>query len=147
MSESSSGNDRPRPPAPRRPLSPFLRALQSNDLETLTQLRHALRTPLNQIIGYSEMLMESIEESDAERLLNDLKKIHTAGGQLLALFNDALAPWKIETGKIDLLAMRRDMLAPLNAIIGNSVICQDDGRGARQARTGRRLQAHQPGEP
>ena len=123
MSESSSGNTPP-PSSPPGPLSPFLRALQSSDLETLNQLRHALRTPLNQIIGYSEMLMESIEESDAERLLNDLKKIHTAGGQLLALFNDALAPWKIETGKIDLLAMRRDMLAPLNAIIGNSVICQ-----------------------
>jgi class 3 adenylate cyclase len=102
-----------------------LRALQANDLETLTQLRHALRTPLNQIIGYSEMLMESIDEGDSARLLGNLKKIHTAGGQLLALFNDALAPWKIETGKIDLLAMRRDMLAPLNAIIGNSLLCQE----------------------
>ena len=69
--------------------------------------------------------MESIEESEAERLLNDIKKIHTAGGQLLALFNDALAPWKIETGKIDLIAMRRDMLNPLNAIIGNSLLCQE----------------------
>jgi class 3 adenylate cyclase len=107
-------------------LSPFLQALQSNDLETLTQLRHALRTPLNQIIGYSEMLMESIEDLQAERLLGDIKKVHTAGGQLLALFNDALAPWKIETGKIDLLAMRRDMLAPLNAIVGYSELCQEE---------------------
>jgi class 3 adenylate cyclase len=124
MSDSSSGSPRP-PPDPQGTLSPFLRALQSNDLETLTQLRHALRTPLNQIIGYSEMLMESIEENDAGRLLDDLKKIHTAGGQLLALFNDALAPWKIETGKIDLFAMRRDMLAPLNTIIANSLLCQE----------------------
>ncbi len=107
-------------------LSPFLQALQSNDLETLTQLRHALRTPLNQIIGYSEMLLESIEGLEAERLLRDIKKIHTAGGQLLALFNDALAPWKIETGKIDLLGMRRDMLTPLNAIVGYSELCQEE---------------------
>jgi class 3 adenylate cyclase len=106
-------------------MPPFLRALEANDLETLTQLRHALRTPLNQIIGYSEMLMESIEEAEAARLLGDLKKIHTAGGQLLALFNDALAPWKIETGKIDLLAMRRDMIVPLNMIVGNSLLCQE----------------------
>ena len=125
MSNSSSGGEPLAPASPPGTLSPFLRALQSNDLETLTQLRHALRTPLNQIIGYSEMLMESIEESEAERLLNDIKKIHTAGGQLLALFNDALAPWKIETGKIDLIAMRRDMLNPLNAIIGNSLLCQE----------------------
>jgi adenylate cyclase len=125
MSDSSAaGSDRP-PPASSGTASPFLRALQANDLETLTQLRHALRTPLNQIIGYSEMLMESIEGGETGSLLDDLKKIHTAGGQLLALFNDALAPWKIETGKIDLLAMRRDMLAPLNTIIGNSLLCQE----------------------
>jgi len=111
-------------------LSPFLQALQSNDIETLTQLRHALRTPLNQIIGYSEMLLESIEDISAERLLRDIKKIHTAGGQLLALFNDALAPWKIETGKIDLLSMRREMLTPLNAIIGYSELCQEEASEA-----------------
>ncbi len=107
-------------------LSPFLQALRSNDLETLTQLRHALRTPLNQIIGYSEMLLESMEGLETERLMRDVKKIHTAGGQLLALFNDALAPWKIETGKLDLLGMKRDMLAPLNAIVGYSEICQEE---------------------
>jgi class 3 adenylate cyclase len=111
-------------------LSPFLQALQANDIETLTQLRHALRTPLNQIIGYSEMLLESIEDIGAERLLRDIKKIHTAGGQLLALFNDALAPWKIETGKIDLLSMRREMLTPLNAIIGYSELCQEEAAEA-----------------
>jgi len=107
-------------------LSPFLQALQSNDLETLSQLRHALRTPLNQIIGYSEMLLESLEGLETERLMRDIKKIHTAGGQLLALFNDALAPWKIETGKLDLLGMKRDMLGPLNAIVGYSEICQEE---------------------
>jgi class 3 adenylate cyclase len=127
MSESSPSSNQPQVPASSQgTLSPFLQALQSNDLETLTQLRHALRTPLNQIIGYSEMLMESIEDFHAERLLGDIKKVHTAGGQLLALFNDALAPWKIETGKIDLLAMRRDMLAPLNAIVGYSELCQEE---------------------
>ena len=107
-------------------LSPFVLALQAHDIETLTQLRHALRTPLNQIIGYSEMLLESIDDLSAKRLLSDIKKIHTAGGQLLALFNDALAPWKIETGKIDLVVMRREMLTPLNAIIGYSELCQEE---------------------
>lgn len=131
MSEPSpdSGGERPSVSA-QSTLSPFLQALQSNDIETLTQLRHALRTPLNQIIGYSEMLLESIEDISAERLLRDIKKIHTAGGQLLALFNDALAPWKIETGKIDLLSMRREMLTPLNAIIGYSELCQEEAAEA-----------------
>ncbi len=97
-----------------------------NDFETLSKLRHALRTPLNQIIGYTEMLMESAEESHAASLLRDLKKIHTAGGQLLALLNDALAPWKIETGKIDLVTMRQEMVTPLNAVISFSEVCAAD---------------------
>jgi class 3 adenylate cyclase len=127
MSEPSSPDRGKKPPGSAQgTLSPFLQALQSNDLETLSQLRHALRTPLNQIIGYSEMLLESLEGFETERLMRDIKKIHTAGGQLLALFNDALAPWKIETGKLDLLGMKRDMLAPLNAIVGYSEICQEE---------------------
>ena len=131
MSEPAPDNSGLRPSvSAQSTLSPFLQALQSNDIETLTQLRHALRTPLNQIIGYSEMLLESIEDISAERLLRDIKKIHTAGGQLLALFNDALAPWKIETGKIDLLSMRREMLTPLNAIIGYSELCQEEAAEA-----------------
>ena len=131
MSEPTPDNSGLRPSvSAQSTLSPFLQALQSNDIETLTQLRHALRTPLNQIIGYSEMLLESIEDISAERLLRDIKKIHTAGGQLLALFNDALAPWKIETGKIDLLSMRREMLTPLNAIIGYSELCQEEAAEA-----------------
>jgi len=127
MSEPPPPDSSKKPPASAQgTLSPFLQALQSNDLETLSQLRHALRTPLNQIIGYSEMLLESLEGLETERLMRDIKKIHTAGGQLLALFNDALAPWKIETGKLDLLGMKRDMLGPLNAIVGYSEICQEE---------------------
>ena len=32
-------------------LAPFLQGIKSRDLETLSMLRHALRTPLNQILG------------------------------------------------------------------------------------------------
>ena len=130
MTDPRPGGENPPPARAPSPgtLSPFLQALRTSDIDTLTQLRHALRTPLNQIIGYAEMLLESIEGTEAERLLRDIKKIHTAGGQLLALFNDALAPWKIETGKIDLCAMRSEMLAPLNAIIGYSELCQEEAK-------------------
>jgi len=110
-------------------LGPFLKAIQTRDLEALTKLRHSLRTPLNQIIGYCEMLMESAEETGATDILRDLKRIHTSGGQLVALINDALAPWKIETGKIDVESMRREMRTPLNAIIGYAELCLDESTG------------------
>jgi class 3 adenylate cyclase len=113
-------------PKPPKSGSPFNASSKVRDFETLSKLRHALRTPLNQIIGYTEMLMESAEEHNSANLLRDLKKIHTAGGQLLAVLNDALAPWKIETGKIDLVTMRKEMITPLNSVIGFSELSGED---------------------
>ena len=93
--------------------------------DALANIRHSLRTPLNQIIGYSEMLQEEASDSGRLGYLPDLQKIHTAGGQLLALVNEGLAPWKIETGKIDLEMMRHEMRTPLNLIIGYSELCEE----------------------
>jgi adenylate cyclase len=115
---------------PRASIAPFLKAIQARDMEALTKLRHALRTPLNQVIGYCEMLMESADEEGYGAILNDLKRIHNSGGQLLAIINDALAPWKIETGKLDIAGMQRDMRSPLNAIIGYAELCLDEARNA-----------------
>ena len=121
-------------------IAPLLKAIRARDLEALSKLRHSLRTPLNQIIGYSEMLMESAEENNISTILVDLKRIHTSGGQLLALINDALAPWKIETGKIDFGAMRRDMRTPLNAVIGYAELCLDEASAGHHAELGKDLQ-------
>lgn len=103
----------------------------ATELETLSHLRHALRTPLNQIIGYSEILIESAHEKNTTGLLLDLKKIHSAGGQLLAVLNDTLALWKIECGKFDLRRMRHEMIPPLNAVLGFSTLSFADPAIAR----------------
>jgi two-component system, sensor histidine kinase ChiS len=51
-------------------------------------LIHDLRSPLNLIIGYSEMLIEQAEEQGQNKLVPDQQKILTAGKQLLSLIND-----------------------------------------------------------
>jgi signal transduction histidine kinase len=66
-------------------------------------MSHELRTPMNAIIGYSEMLIEDAEDSGQDATVGDLKKIRSAGQQLLALINDILDISKIEAGKMDLL--------------------------------------------
>jgi signal transduction histidine kinase len=55
-------------------------------------LIHDLRTPLNSIIGYSEMLMEQAQEEGQDDFVPDLQKILAAGRQLLALINDNFQP-------------------------------------------------------
>ena len=58
-------------------------------------LIHDLRTPLNLIIGYSELMMEQAQEQGQETFVPDLQKTHAAGKQLLALINDNFRPIRL----------------------------------------------------
>jgi PAS domain S-box-containing protein len=68
----------------------------------LANMSHELRTPLNAIIGYAEILQEEAAELTPEQLVKDLKKIQTAGRQLLGLISDVLDLSKIEAGRMEL---------------------------------------------
>ncbi|MBI5801172.1 MAG: response regulator [Verrucomicrobia bacterium] len=68
----------------------------------LTNMSHELRTPLNAIIGYSEMLIEDPGAMGEPQALTDIRRIHTAGQNLLTLINDVLDLSKIEAGKLTL---------------------------------------------
>jgi two-component system sensor histidine kinase/response regulator len=53
-----------------------------------SQLLHDLRSPLNQIIGYSEMLSEEADGQRRQEFLTDLEKIRAAGQRMLALIEE-----------------------------------------------------------
>src|SRR5271165_1757281 len=57
-----------------------------------SDLIHRLRTNLNLVIGYSEMLIEQAQEQGHEDFVPDLQKTLAAGKQLLALINDNFHP-------------------------------------------------------
>ena len=52
---------------------------------TMRKLRHDMRTPLGQIIGYTEMLEEELRERDQADLLPDLANVRRAAHTLLEL--------------------------------------------------------------
>ncbi len=68
----------------------------------LASMSHELRTPLNAIILYSELLQEEAQDEQPPRSVADLKKIQSAGSQLLDLINGILDLSKIEAGKMAL---------------------------------------------
>ncbi|HEY2987642.1 MAG TPA: response regulator [Candidatus Binatia bacterium] len=68
------------------------RPAPGNSGDSSAEMRHTLRTPLNHIIGYSEMLLEEAGERALEDFAADLQKIHAAGKRLQALIDDLLDP-------------------------------------------------------
>lgn len=63
----------------------------SFDIDERAKLRHDLRTPLNQIIGYSEMLMEDATKPGDTELLTQLRTIREEAKQLLKAIQVRLA--------------------------------------------------------
>jgi class 3 adenylate cyclase len=59
------------------------------DLDSFgAHIRHELRTPINAVIGYSEMLIEDAGAPQHAEFVADLQKIQTAARQLLELIED-----------------------------------------------------------
>jgi signal transduction histidine kinase len=75
----------------------------------LANMGHELKTPMNAIIGYSEMLQEDAEEEGRAGVVADLDKIQVAGRNLLELIERVLDLSKIETGKIELFLEEVDV--------------------------------------
>jgi PAS domain S-box-containing protein len=71
--------------------------------EFLAKISHEMRSPLNAIIGFSEVMIgERFGPVGSERYRDYLKDIHASGEHLIALLNDLLDLSRIETGKLDL---------------------------------------------
>ena len=62
----------------------------SDSRAPLSHLRHDLRTPINQILGYSELLMEETADAGHTAYDADLQKIRHAAKTLLNLINENL---------------------------------------------------------
>ncbi len=68
----------------------------------LANMSHEFRTPLNAIIGYTEVLQEEAAERGCADLVPDLEHVQLAGEQLLTLISDVLDISKIEADKMEL---------------------------------------------
>jgi signal transduction histidine kinase/CheY-like chemotaxis protein len=66
----------------------------------LLNMSHDIRTPMNAILGFSNIAEENID--DREKALDALKKARHSGEHLLQIINDILDMSRIESGKIEL---------------------------------------------
>lgn len=78
------------------------KAIQSDKAksEFLSSMSHDIRTPMNAIIGMTEIALKNIK--DPERVVDCLSKVKLSSKHLLGLINDVLDMSKIESGKMTL---------------------------------------------
>lgn len=117
---------RPLPePAPAEPPAP-----ERVRRASLAHVRHELKTPINAILGYSEMLIEDAQESNGEGI-EELGRIRQAGDELLSLVEELLDPDEFETER-DLEDFAADVEAnlrtPITTVVGYAEMLVENAR-------------------
>lgn len=74
--------------------------LRSRDAQEqlIADVNREVRSPLDAIIGYSELLSEDLAALELYDLNHDVEKIRTAGQALLALLDDLIHTRKLDGG-------------------------------------------------
>lgn len=100
------------------------RAEEAREAKTrfLFNMSHDIRTPMNAIIGFSDLLEKHLD--DKEKVHDYIKKIQLSGSFLLSLINYVLEMARIESGKATLrteVGDAQELLGALNAVFEPAV--------------------------
>ena len=68
----------------------------------LHNVSHDIRTPMNAILGYSELMKNELKDNDLPRVFEHLNKLQKAGNILLSIINNVLDMARIESGHMEL---------------------------------------------
>lgn len=100
------------------------KARKANEAKTrfLFNMSHDIRTPMNDIVGFSGLLEKSIH--DEKKSLDYIKKIRVSSDILLTIINQVLEMARIESGKITLNPESvniREMVEAMNTVFESSL--------------------------
>jgi|GEM_PF-625917 len=101
-------------------------AREANHIKSdfLARMSHEMRTPLNAVIGFSELTLDI--DGLHEDAFSNIEKIHNAGTTLLSTVNDILDISKIEAGKLDLVPHEYDIPSLINDTITQTILRVED---------------------
>lgn len=116
----------------------FFQTLQNKNIELgrisqhksdfLANMSHEFRTPLNAIIGFSNLLIKRNKKTNTldQRSLASLESIQRNGGHLLELVTDILDVMSLEEKKIELINSTIDIAPLLQRCLEDTKILADD---------------------
>ena len=68
----------------------------------LNNMSHDIRTPMNVILGYAQLLEDELKGKDMPETSEHLEKLKQSGNLLLSIINNVLDMAKIESGKMEI---------------------------------------------
>ena len=74
----------------------------NSETKFISTISHKLKTPLNAILGFSELLLEQVYGTLNEKQIHYLKNIHSSGENLLTLLNDLMDLMNFRWGETQL---------------------------------------------
>jgi signal transduction histidine kinase/CheY-like chemotaxis protein len=85
----------------------------------LANMSHEMRTPLNAILGMSELVLGANLTSEVH---SNIEKIYAAGSMLLSTVNDILDISKIEAGKFEIITGDYDVPSTINDTVTQNIM-------------------------
>lgn len=79
----------------------------------VSNISHEIRTPINAVLGMDEMILRECRDNVIRGYAID---IQNAGNVLLGLINDVLDFSKIESGKMDIVPVKYDMVSVIHEV-------------------------------
>ncbi|MDR3037006.1 MAG: response regulator [Coriobacteriales bacterium] len=80
----------------------------------LANMSHEMRTPLNAVIGLTQIVLDDDLSDVSPEIVSNVKKVNASGMMLLSLVNDILDLSKIEAGKLELIQVKYDVPSLIN---------------------------------
>ncbi len=97
-----------------------LRELDRIQSQFLTNMSHALRTPLNSIIGFSRVMLKELDGPLSDLQRTDLTAIHESGRQLLGLINDMLELSQLDLGTVPFSISEVDLAEIIEGVMATA---------------------------
>ncbi|NBV23815.1 MAG: hypothetical protein EBS05_18090 [Proteobacteria bacterium] len=80
-------------------------------------LRHDLRTPINPLLGYCELIVEESGEAAPAEFLAGVRNLHALGVQMLKLTNEVFSDQPSALHELDCAKLQQAFCAPAKAAI------------------------------
>ncbi|MCL1980839.1 MAG: ATP-binding protein [Proteobacteria bacterium] len=87
----------------------------------LANMSHEMRTPLNAVIGLTELMLRDEPNFLPEHVQN-LEKIFDSGSTLLGIINDILDISKINSGKFEIISVEYDLAPLINDAVQQNMV-------------------------